>query len=233
MKTICFTFFFFFSFLYSQNTKVTYKVTLNDYSNFPSQQIKEHFKTTEFATDYALFDLIYNSDEMFFSAKKVENLSDEEFENLLLMCDMDGGYYKQNNDVFLYRVVPETKDIKNLICKSKVVTNWKLSDEKKIILGYECKRADSMVYIDYGDGESISTYTVTAWYCKDIKCTYGPKGFGGLDGLILELNQNLVTYTAIKLEEYPNIFPFKMYPELKIIDEKDFFNYFRKLRNKE
>ncbi|WP_342695479.1 GLPGLI family protein [Flavobacterium aureirubrum] len=230
--TCVFTFFSV-SFLFSQNTKVTYRVTINEYSNYSSTATDDLFKASEFAANFTTFHLIYNNNEMFFFAKKMENLSDEEFENLLLICDINGSYYRQTKNDFLYRIVAEKNLIKNLTCKSKVITNWKLSSEKKIILGYECERADSMVYIDYGNGESNGTYKITAWYCKDFKSIFGPKGFGNLNGLILELNQNLVTYTATNIEESFEEFPFKMTPDLKIIDEKDFFIYFQKLRNKD
>jgi GLPGLI family protein len=218
---------------YSQNTKITYKVTLNDYSNLSSEPIKEHFKTTEFASHQAIFNLIYNKNEMFFNAKKAGTISDEEFENLLLICDMDGDYYRQYKDEFSYRLIKEKKYLRNLVCKSKVITNWKLSSDTKIILGYKCKRADSMVLIDYGDGEINTTYSITAWYCEDLKSIFGPKGYGNLRGIILELNQNLVNYTATNIEEYFEPFPFKMNSELKIIDEKDYFNYLQKLRDKD
>ncbi len=60
--------------------------------------------------------------------------------------------------------------------------NWKLeSTDTRAILGYTCKKAT----MTGRDGT-----TVVAWYAEDIQSSSGPESFGGLPGLILELNMN-------------------------------------------
>ncbi|HXB91625.1 MAG TPA: GLPGLI family protein [Puia sp.] len=60
--------------------------------------------------------------------------------------------------------------------------NWKLeSAETRTMLGYACKKAT----MTGRDG-----MTVVAWYAEDIVSSSGPESFGGLPGLILELNMN-------------------------------------------
>jgi GLPGLI family protein len=233
MKTLLCLFLSFFTlFLYSQNTKIIFNVQLNDYSDISSDAINEHFRTTEYAKDYVTFELLFNSQEMLFYADKGKNLSDEEFENLLLLCDMNGSYYKNKNKDFIYRIVPENKFIKNVACVSKIITDWKLSNETKLIAGYECKRADCVLIIDEGDESLISKYPVTAWYSPEIKSSFGPKYFGGLPGLILEVSQNLVTFGATKVESFTDKFPVQIPLEWKIVNEKDFFSYYQKLKDR-
>ena len=73
---------------------------------------------------------------------------------------------------------------------------WKISQETKIIGGYLCYRA---VYQNPLDKYKKPV----AWFAPKIPASYGPKIFIGLPGLILELEDNLVTFTAIKIELNP------------------------------
>lgn len=73
-----------------------------------------------------------------------------------------------------------------LISKKPKKVNWELVDETKIILGYECKKA---IYKETKEIKGVNKEFVTeAWYCPKLKYKIGPQDFGGLDGLILELN---------------------------------------------
>lgn len=53
---------------------------------------------------------------------------------------------------------------------------WKFTDERMDILGFECRRANGILF--------DSVYVV-AFYCPDIPLNGGPSIFGGLPGLIL------------------------------------------------
>jgi GLPGLI family protein len=59
--------------------------------------------------------------------------------------------------------------------------SWKLEEETKTIKGYACKKATTR----NRDGKDV-----IAWYAEDIQSPTGPDLFGGLPGLILELNIN-------------------------------------------
>lgn len=73
-----------------------------------------------------------------------------------------------------------------LISKKTKEVNWELIDETKIILGYECKKA---IYKETKEIFGVNKeFTTEAWYCPKLKYKIGPQDFGGLDGLILELN---------------------------------------------
>ena len=59
--------------------------------------------------------------------------------------------------------------------------NWKITSEKKILLGYEVRKATSE--------DENATYI--AWYAPKIPISNGPGEFWGLPGIILETEKSL------------------------------------------
>lgn len=66
--------------------------------------------------------------------------------------------------------------------------DYQLHQEKRIILGYECYKATIIEEGSVGE-------TWTAWYATDIPIPNGPLHFGGLPGLILQLQNSNNTYS--------------------------------------
>lgn len=58
--------------------------------------------------------------------------------------------------------------------------DWKISDEKKIIQGYTCRKATAETVKD-----GYSKVTI-AWFCEDIPISDGPLTLNGLPGFIFE-----------------------------------------------
>lgn len=81
-----------------------------------------------------------------------------------------------------------------LIEQSKPI--WEVTQETKIIGSYLCYKA---IYKNplYQEKKPV------AWFTTKIPARYSPKFFSGLPGLILELEDNTVTFTAIKIEINP------------------------------
>jgi GLPGLI family protein len=88
-------------------------------------------------------------------------------------------------------------DENEYIIEEKIDTNWVLSTETKLIDKKTCYKATTTYYGRNSD--KIFQYPITAWYCPEIPLSYGPAGFGGLPGLILELQKNKVTFGATKI----------------------------------
>lgn len=63
--------------------------------------------------------------------------------------------------------------------------DWQLEEETKEIAGFVCKKATTKV-----QRNEDSTIEVTAWYAPDINYNYGPKGYHGLPGLILAIEEH-------------------------------------------
>ncbi len=70
---------------------------------------------------------------------------------------------------------------------------WKFTGESKKVNGYDCMQAT------YANPERKQT--ITAWFAEAIPVPAGPAGYGGLPGLILEvdINEGELLYTATNL----------------------------------
>jgi len=85
-----------------------------------------------------------------------------------------------------YLVVGNMKDIK-----------WTLTNQRKKIGNYSCLKATSILKIKNSKG--IFFKDITAWYAPEIPVSFGPKDYCGLPGLILELIEGNINYSAYKL----------------------------------
>jgi len=78
-------------------------------------------------------------------------------------------------------------------------TDWKLGKGKKKIAGYVCMEATAMV---------SDTIPLTAWFTPQIPLSIGPNGYGGLPGMIMQIDQAngdlLITATKVDLTS-PNV----------------------------
>ncbi|RXG14234.1 GLPGLI family protein [Leeuwenhoekiella aestuarii] len=73
--------------------------------------------------------------------------------------------------------------------------NWEIQEETKIIQGYTCLRATSEI-----EGHNEETIEVVAYFCPQIPFNYGPKGYCGLPGMILCLEDDLVVYEMTEIQ---------------------------------
>lgn len=77
-------------------------------------------------------------------------------------------------------------------------THWKLENETKQIGSYLCYKATSEQVVVNPKG--TFKHPIVAWYCPSIPFNFGPKGYNGLPGLILELQVRNFTWGATKIE---------------------------------
>lgn len=98
-------------------------------------------------------------------------------------------------------------------------SNWTLINETKTVGDYRCYKATLKRSIVL-DGK-LKDYQVIAWFSPELPYEFGPKEFGGLPGLILELQDDKVTFMASKIEFGVDLFKsFKI--ERQSISEDDF-----------
>lgn len=72
---------------------------------------------------------------------------------------------------------------------------WKLSNEEKIIGNYKCYKAETIRTVQNSKG--TFNHKVVAWYTPELPFSFGPVGYGGLPGLIVELSyQNIKFYVS-------------------------------------
>jgi GLPGLI family protein len=70
---------------------------------------------------------------------------------------------------------------------------WELTQEQKKIGEFICYKA-------YANSTFKNKIKIEAWYSPVIQQSFGPKGYGGLPGLILELTENRITYIATNVK---------------------------------
>lgn len=76
--------------------------------------------------------------------------------------------------------------------------SWKIYNESKKIDNFICYKATKEIKYETKNG--LQTKTVTAWFSPEIPYSYGPKGYFGLPGLILELSDRNTTFIAEKID---------------------------------
>ncbi len=102
------------------------------------------------------------------------------------MTNNSGWFAPACNDNIVYTDLSTNKIVaqKKLLEDSYLVTDsihaikWKITNEFRSFLGYECRKAVGKIY---------DTVIVVAFYCDQIAVSTGPEGFGGLPGAILGL----------------------------------------------
>lgn len=84
-----------------------------------------------------------------------------------------------------------------LIENPKIV--WELSNEKKQIGEYTCYKATTERLSKKSNGQVLKML-VEAWYAPEVAIPFGPLGYNGLPGLIMELKLSNFTYYVSKIE---------------------------------
>ena len=101
-----------------------------------------------------------------------------------------------------------------LIKDNLVSYDWELTGETKNIGNYTCYKAvfekeEESIEIKMIDGEvkeekGMKKRTIVAWYTPDVSISNGPKNFGGLPGLILEVNDGNETIMCSEIVLNPS-----------------------------
>lgn len=178
--------------LCSQTGVVTYKVENKIESKSERvKKIKEELSLIEFS-------LNYNKDKSYF--KKEKNIPKNQ-----LMANIAVVLVGAFNDFVQYNNTKEAlhnDEIRNTnyqVDHSHKMTGWKLTNETTTINDFICYKA---ILTEYNNG-SETYFDTVAWFTPSIPVGYGPIGYGGLPGLILQLEYNKAVYTADKITLNP------------------------------
>ena len=117
------------------------------------------------------FDLYFANDKVLYKPGR-ENVENNKFgelpsEDNIIYTDLSLKMATSQKRVFekTFLVLDSTRKIK-----------WKITDEKRTIAGYECRRANAII---------MDSIYVVAYYCDEILVQGGPESFSGLPGMIL------------------------------------------------
>jgi GLPGLI family protein len=103
--------------------------------------------------------------------------------------------FQNSERVSIYNLFGESKVVKDNI----VERNWKITERKRNIAGYSCRRAI------WNKNDSTRIY---AWYTDQLIPSTGPETFNGLPGTILGLateDGGVVYFAKLVQEKYQNV----------------------------
>lgn len=248
-KTIILHYFFLIystSIVYSQteNISVTYKV----YATEGSLEENEIIKKSKYSYLYDGLDNALTSLEFKLEANKlrshfylVDGLSINEKAKRMATN------FTGRDEVFVDKKKMSCTIQKNILDKYYFVSNdfkndWILINETKSIQGYLCYKATFEKKIRLKK-DTFKNILVTAWYCPSIPFSFGPKDYYNLPGLILELQEDKITFLASKIslnEKNPQNLELDLnkniitdYEFYKLLDQKtdEFFEKISKKNN--
>jgi GLPGLI family protein len=102
--------------------------------------------------------------------------------------------------------------------------DWKIQNDLKDIAGHICMKAFAE--------DTLKKQKIVAWFAQDIPLSYGPERFGGLPGLIMEIDVNdggmIITADKIDYKKLTNELDLPKKLKGKKIKEKDYVDIMRK-----
>lgn len=210
MKNIflfCFLFFFT-GVLVAQNDtgKITYTLsppTLKQFQDTTGlweerqKEVLRQYKNIRETAPLIRLTLYFNPEEAVFQrTDKNYDQEDHDFNATLAKAMALGSFYmntKKNEQIHRYPHAGQTW----LIQKKLDDLNWKITEAKKKITGYSCQKA---ITRNPSQNYQVKKSEITAWFCPEISGPYGPIGYNGLPGVILELTWNDFTFKAEKAD---------------------------------
>lgn len=100
--------------------------------------------------------------------------------------------------------------------------NWIETTESKKIDEFDCYKATKI--IEFSTKKGLQKKEITAWYCPKIPYSFGPKGYCGLPGLILELTDKNVTFIVEKFSLKDNSVEISIPKNGKLISNDEYQN---------
>jgi GLPGLI family protein len=160
-----------------------------------NQNVKSSFKSVNNSINDMEFVLMFNDSlALYEEIEKLDSDSRKSSEGLSSVFSGYKGPYYYN----LKTSKSQRKQGKYLIENNLKNYNWVLTKEKLILNNLTCYKATTTLKLEGRSGEIIRS--VTAWYTPSIGIQLGPDGFGGLPGLIIQLEVNKVVTTLERIE---------------------------------
>lgn len=195
----------------AQQGEITYKTTrINDVEN-PTDYTQKLSKEL----NMSIFTLIYSNKESYFT--NVPHVPEDDF--MAKIALVTANYFEDWYQSSTLRTSYFNKDISGkeyLVVYKRLMQGWELTNESKKIDNYTCYKATLKDFNERSGKETI----IEAWYTPDIALPYGPAGYGGLPGLILELKYKRCLYVASKINLNPEK-DVKSYPKPNIDNQID------------
>lgn len=205
MKIVVFFLLVFPAFLFSQikSGTVTYGISYEFGEDMKNGLMASYVDLAIQNAKYVTFELEFNQEAMRFYPSDIMNVDGKKTDFVLAFSATNGLYYRTKDLIKNYHQT-STKWLGDYIIKYKAGPEWELTEETKMINDFLCYRANATQVVENEAG--VFKIPIIAWYCPQIPIPYGPKLYGGLPGLIIELQENdaLFGVRTIKLSNTEN-----------------------------
>lgn len=168
---------------------------ITNHGGVSNKEVMDAFKQELSKPNYYILELTSDESEFNF----VETINNEQPTEGRVRIELAnlGTIYKNLKQSIIAETVKYPKEF--IIQDSIQKYDWKITKETKEILGYETRKAEAIV---------DSTTNLIAWYAPKLVYKNGPAQFGGLPGLILQIEEIVDSedqkekqiYTAISLK---------------------------------
>lgn len=187
-------------FLQAQTTgEVTYEVKIGHQEKEEEGIVARAQKQARRGASDLSFILAYNKNEAKFYLKDDLQNKNKDATIAAAVAEYFNPVYTNLKEKKYYFHSPKNPYDKNgkYFIENEMFEDWELKNETKKIEGFTCNKAVGNMDIEEGD-KTIHKELI-AWYCPEVPVSIGPLGYGGLPGLILELQVDEVLYGAKKL----------------------------------
>lgn len=210
---------------------IEYGLTFSDDAQLDSGQLGDYMKDAKKNAHLMNFVLDFENDEMIFYKK--ESLNTNENGDIAFaeaFSGVFGKYYRTKNVKSIFNDVDDP-NTGHYIIENKIHIDWTFTNETKQIDQYQCFKATTFITIKNSVGEFKRA--VIAWYCPSIPVPFGPKGYGDLPGLILELQERNVIFGAKKINLNQTSIPIVKPDIKKAISETEYNTILQKFAPQE
>jgi GLPGLI family protein len=197
MKFICLFELFVFFLLDSVNSqtgkfisagKIEFERKINLYSMYSGEpQMLEALKKNSFQFKTELFTLDFNEEKTFYSPGE-QSPENNKFQKIPADNNIVFSQLDKNLKVSKKQIFDKTLVVLDTIKQ----VQWKLTNEKRQIIGFDCRRANGII---------LDSIYIVAFFTEEILTKGGPESFNGLPGMILgvAIPQQHITWFAKKL----------------------------------
>lgn len=200
MKKIFLLLFFCFNVLHAQTNvdgRVGYKVSYHKKNSLDGRKVNELSSEVQAiiknAEDVNASLLFTQSESLYQLDESIQNDVKSSVNITKIFAGSSNIYYTniKNDEMF-----KQTSTLGKYFRVTFTSPKWKITKEKREILGYVCYKAKSLE----GDNQVI------AWFTPELSFSYGPLYYNGLPGLILKLTNSKLVFEAETIDLNPSDF---------------------------
>ncbi|MBU2928093.1 GLPGLI family protein [Winogradskyella psychrotolerans] len=197
-----------------------------DLSDLKSEKFRQDKKMVDIMTrlnkvrDSVNINLDFNGEKSLFYVDKETNLGLSNERGYDAVMSSFKIHYR--NDKTEKKIKVESSDKTYLVYSNTSDVVWEITKETKKIDVFLCLKATTKIK-DKHYTKGIIEKDVVAWFCPEIPISLGPNNYGGLPGLIMELNEGLLTYYVKNVNLKPDFDIDIEKPKGTLISQKDYF----------